>query len=63
MDPEIFTFVDDSAEKISLETLFLIFVVWIFGIVFGLSAFAIELLVVHAWFLGRQRVMGRYFND
>ena len=45
MDPDIFTFVDDSAEKISFETLFLIFIVWIFGNVFGLTALAIELLV------------------
>ena len=45
MDQEIFTFVDDSAQKISLETLFLIFIVWIFGNIFGLTALAIELLV------------------
>ena len=48
MDPAIFIFTDDSKEKISVTTLFLIFVIWVGGMAFGLLIFAIEVLTVEA---------------
>jgi hypothetical protein len=48
MDPAIFIFTDDSKEKISVTTLFLIFVIWVGGMAFGLLIFALEILTSQA---------------
>jgi hypothetical protein len=44
MEPGIFIFTDDSKEKISVTTLFLIFVIWMAGMLVGLAALAIEIV-------------------
>ena len=48
MDPSIFIFTDDSKEKISLTTLFLIFVIWMGGMALGFLILAIEILTSKA---------------
>ena len=42
MDPKIFTYVDDSKEKLTLETFFLIFIIWGVGMGLGLVSLASE---------------------
>ena len=45
MDYSIFTFVDDSMEKLTLDTYFLIFVIWGAGMVIAIVALVIEKIV------------------
>jgi hypothetical protein len=42
MDPALFSFVDDSREKLSTKNIFLIFVIWSFGMVLGVAALLVE---------------------
>jgi hypothetical protein len=44
MDSKIFRNLDDSKEKLSLETFSLIFVVWIVGVLTSMLVLAAELL-------------------
>ena len=45
MDPKIFLNLDDSMQKLTLETFSLIFVVWIVGVLTSLIALAAEITV------------------
>jgi hypothetical protein len=42
MESSIFTYVDDSREKLTVDTFFLIFIVWASGMVFGIIAVVVE---------------------
>ena len=45
MKSQIFEEVDDSKEKLSLDTLMLIFIIWFFGMVTGVVVLWIEVIV------------------
>ena len=45
MDPKIFLNLDDSMQKLTLETFSLIFVVWIVGVLTSLIVLAAEITV------------------
>ena len=56
MDPLLFSVPDDSKEKISMNSLFLIFVIWGAGMIFTLVTFATELVV---WKITHRKPKGR----
>jgi hypothetical protein len=43
MDYDVFTVIDDSKDKLTLETFVVIFIVWLVGIISGLSCLLVEL--------------------
>ena len=43
-DQAIFTYYDDSKDKLGMDTLFLIFVTWLFGMVLAAVVLLIEIL-------------------
>ena len=45
MKREVFTFVDNSKDKLSVQHLFLVFVIWIIGMVLGFVCFVGEIFV------------------
>jgi len=45
MDLDVFTFYDDSMDKLTIETYFFIFMLWGFGIVLALVAFSVEVIM------------------
>jgi hypothetical protein len=46
MDPQIFIFNDDSNEKISMENMLLIFLIWFIGILLTVVVFGLEKYLV-----------------
>jgi hypothetical protein len=52
IDPSVFTYVDDSKEKLSLETFLLIFIVWAVGMGIGILSLLAE--IINFWFKRNQ---------
>ena len=45
LDLDVFTFYDDSMDKLTMDTYFFIFIIWGFGMAMAFLAFAVEIIV------------------
>ncbi len=54
-DDTIFTHVDDSQEKLTTDTFFLLFLIWAFGMILSLIGLAIEILVFKGTLKNKRR--------